>query len=59
MEEMLVYERALCDATVSILTSNEHHADGKDLFCISVWCHVAKPHRCETAECEVEGGDVS
>jgi hypothetical protein len=56
---MSVCECALCDATVSILTSDEHHTDGKDLFRISVWCHVAKPNRCETAEREVERGDVS
>jgi hypothetical protein len=56
---MIICEHARCDATMRRLTSNQHHTDGEDLLCICVWGYIAKPHRCETAECEVEGSDVT
>lgn len=40
------------------LTSNKHGADGEDLLSVRVSRHVAEAHAGETAEREVQGGDV-
>ena len=41
-----------------LLTSNEHDADGEDLFRVGVGRHVAEADRRQTAEREVERRDV-
>jgi len=41
-----------------VLTSDQHDTDCENLLCISVWGYIAKSHRCQTAECEVEGSDI-
>lgn len=40
------------------LTSNKHSADGEDLLGVCVSRHIAEAHTGETAEREVQGGDV-
>ena len=42
----------------SLLTSNQHHNDGKYFFAICVWTDVAKADGSKRAEREVHGGDV-
>lgn len=39
-------------------TSDEHHTNREDLFCISVRRHVAKAHAGQTAQGEVERSNI-
>lgn len=46
-------------ATVGIFTSNQHHDDGKGFLVERVGRDIPKADRSETAEREVQRGDVS
>lgn len=39
-------------------TSNKHDANGEDLLCVGVGWHIAEAHAGQTAEGEVERGNV-
>lgn len=42
----------------SILTTHEHNADGEDFLRVCIGTHIAKADTGETAEGEIERGDV-
>lgn len=43
----------------SVLTSDEHHADGEYLLGVGVWGDVAEPDAGQRGEREVQGSDVA
>jgi len=47
-----------CGGILLLLTSNEHSTNRKDLLSISVGTHIAKAHTGQTAQGEIQRGDV-